>query len=76
VRATPQRRLSRLEARGLGREEARRRIAAQERLFPEELRADWTIDNNGPRKSLERAAEALWRELAVRLGPPERSPST
>ncbi len=73
VRATPDVRLHRLEARGLDREEARRRIAAQERLFSEELRADRTIDNDGTRESLERAAEALWRELAARLGAPGRS---
>jgi dephospho-CoA kinase len=73
VRATKDVRLHRLEARGLGREEARRRIAAQERLFSEELGADWTIDNDGTRESLELAAEALWRELATRLGGPERS---
>jgi dephospho-CoA kinase len=75
VRATPDVRLHRLEAHGLDREEARLRIAAQEGLFAEELSADRTIDNNGTRESLEGAAEALWRELAARLGGPERSPS-
>jgi dephospho-CoA kinase len=73
VRATPNVRLHRIEARGLNREEARRRIAAQERLLFEDVRADRTIDNNGTRESLERAAEALWRELAARLGVPGRS---
>jgi dephospho-CoA kinase len=73
VRATMDVRLRRLEARGLGREEAERRIAAQERLFSGELGADRIIDNEGTRKSLELAAEALWRDLAARLGAPERS---
>jgi dephospho-CoA kinase len=73
VRAAPNVRLHRIEARGLNREEARLRIAAQERLFSEDVRADRTIDNNGTRESLKRAAEALWRELAARLGVPERS---
>lgn len=73
VQATPDVRLRRLEARGLDREEARRRIAAQERLFAEELSADRTMDNDGPRESLERAAEALWRELVARVGAPGRS---
>jgi dephospho-CoA kinase len=73
VRAALDVRLHRLEARGLDREEAQRRIAAQERLFAEELRIDRTIDNDGTRESLEHAAEVLWRELAARLGAPERS---
>ena len=73
MRANPDVRLHRIEARGLDREEAGRRIASQERLFSEELSADRTIDNNGTKESLERAAEALWRELAVRLRAPGRS---
>jgi dephospho-CoA kinase len=75
VRANPAVRLHRLEVRGLERAEARRRIAAQERLFGEDLRADRSIDNDGTRESLERAAEALWRELVARFGAPGRSKS-
>jgi dephospho-CoA kinase len=75
VRATPEARRHRLEARGLGPEDVRRRIAAQEQLFSEGFRADQTIDNNDTTESLDRAAEALWRTLAARFGAPERSSS-
>jgi dephospho-CoA kinase len=73
VHASLEVRLQRLEARGLDREEARRRNAVQERLFSEVFTVDRMVDNDGTRESLERAAGALWRELVARFGAPERS---
>lgn len=64
VRAAEGARLARIEARGMDRDAARRLVAAQERVFARDLRADRILDNDGTKESLERAAEALWLELA------------
>ncbi len=76
VQASPEVRLGRLESHGWDREEARHRMAAQERIFARELPADWTVLNDGSVASLEQSAEALWRELAARSGAPERKGTT
>jgi dephospho-CoA kinase len=75
VRAAETVRLNRLEARGMDPVAARRLVAAQEGIFAGDLGADRVLDNDGTKESLERAAEALWLDLAV-LGrtPGRRTP--
>lgn len=54
--------------RGLDEEDARRRIAAQ---IPDDVRraaADFIIDNNGPRETLDEQVEEVVEKLRARLG--------
>jgi dephospho-CoA kinase len=59
-------RLARLEARGVPREDAQRRIAHQ--ASDEERRkvATWVVDNSGDLARLEAQVEGIWRELRAR----------
>ncbi|HVZ47810.1 MAG TPA: dephospho-CoA kinase [Gemmatimonadaceae bacterium] len=62
-------RLERLmAARGLSRDEARARIAAQGDAAAKRARADVVIDNAGPPDALGPQVDALWRMLAARAG--------
>ncbi len=64
VRASLERRLERLEAKGVSRSEARRRVEAQERLFPDGASPGWIrVDNDGAPEDLRRAAEMVWDRL-------------
>jgi dephospho-CoA kinase len=56
-------RLARLERRGLSREEALARVAAQATDEEKEARADWVIANDGDLHALGRALEGVLREL-------------
>jgi len=69
-------RLDRLEARGVARDDARRRIAAQ--ATDEERRALAThlIDNSGDRADLERQVDDLWADLQARKAAQEQSASS
>jgi dephospho-CoA kinase len=68
-------RLTRLEARGVPRDDARRRIALQ--ASDEERRkvATWVVDNGGDRAALEQQVDAIWTELEARAkAKPETTP--
>lgn len=68
VRTCRETRRSRLEAKGVTRGEAERRMAAQDRLFAEPVPAGWLIlDNDGTPQDLEAAAAALGRTLRARF---------
>lgn len=64
-------RLDRLEVRGVPRDDAQRRMAAQ--ATDEERRAVAThlIDNGGDLESLSRQVDAVWTDLLTRQPPPE-----
>jgi dephospho-CoA kinase len=66
VEAPMETRLERLEARGVPRDDAERRIALQ--ATDEERRelATWVLDNSGDRAALDRQIEAIWPELERR----------
>ena len=61
-------RLDRLEARGVDREDARRRIALQASEEQRRAVASWWVDNAGDLADLERQLDAIWAELLDRLG--------
>lgn len=65
VTAPDQLRLARLVAKGLPRERAAARMAAQAHLEPLWRQADRIIDNAGDLGELLQAADALWRELSA-----------
>jgi dephospho-CoA kinase len=54
--------------RGLSRDEARARIAAQGDAAAKRARADLVIDNAGPPGALDAQVDALWRTLSARAG--------
>lgn len=56
-------RMRRLEERGMGPEEARRRIEAQTAPEAREARADVVIPNGGTLEELERRVDGLWERL-------------
>jgi len=56
-------RLARLEARGVPREEAERRMAAQAGDDEKRARADFVVDNGGTPSDLEREVDRVLREL-------------
>ena len=58
-------RLSRLIARGVDRDDAQRRMAAQVSRDVRLAAADHVIDNSGDLMSLERAVDALWTSLTA-----------
>jgi dephospho-CoA kinase len=68
VEAPEEVRLARLAARGVDREDARRRIAMQ--ATDEERRkvATWVVDNAGDLAGLEAQVERIWGELQRRFG--------
>lgn len=59
-------RLERLEARGMPRDDAARRIAAQASRADRLAAADVVIDNSGSLDHLHRQVDGLWAELRVR----------
>jgi dephospho-CoA kinase len=69
VTASEDLRLARLIGKGLSRERATARMAAQAHLEPLWRQADRIIDNSGDLAELLQAADALWRELTA---PPAR----
>jgi len=59
-------RLARLEARGVPRADAERRMAAQASDEDRRALATHVIDNSGDRSALERQVDAVWRDLRQR----------
>jgi dephospho-CoA kinase len=59
-------RLERLEARGVLRDDAVRRIRMQASDADRRKVATWVVDNSGPRDELERQVEKIWAELQQR----------
>ena len=76
VEAPTELRLARLEARGLDRADAERRMALQ--ASDEERRkvATWVIDNSGDLTGLERQIDKIWPELEQRAQHPPEPPET
>lgn len=56
-------RLARLEARGVPRDDAERRIAQQASDDERRALATWVVDNSGDRAALESQVDAIWAEL-------------
>jgi dephospho-CoA kinase len=59
-------RLQRLEARGVPRDDAERRMAAQASDEERRTLATWVIDNGGDLAALEPQVDAVWRDLERR----------
>jgi dephospho-CoA kinase len=59
-------RLDRLEARGVPREDAERRMALQASDEERRAVATWVLDNSGDRANLERQIAGIWPELEKR----------
>lgn len=69
VRATQATRRRRLAAKGIEKDEIRRRMEAQAALFPDPPPADWlVVENEGSPEELRVRADLLWAELSTRLG--------
>jgi dephospho-CoA kinase len=66
-------RLDRLESRGVPRDDAERRIAAQATDEQRRAVATWIVDNSGGLEALEAQIEALWPQLValVTVAPPQ-----
>jgi dephospho-CoA kinase len=60
-------RLDRLEQRGIARDDARRRLAAQASDDERRAVATWVVDNSGDLAALERQVDAIWAELEERV---------
>jgi dephospho-CoA kinase len=59
-------RLERLEARGVPRDDAAARMAAQASDEDRRAHATWVVDNSGDEEHLEHQVDELWRELDQR----------
>ena len=59
-------RLDRLEARGVARDDAERRIAMQATDEERRAVATWVVDNSADLAHLERQIDAIWPELLER----------
>lgn len=66
VEAPLELRLARLEARGVDRADALRRIAMQASDEARRALATWVVDNSGDLAHLEAQVDAIWRELQAR----------
>jgi dephospho-CoA kinase len=66
-------RLQRLEARGVPRADAERRMALQATDEERAKVATWILDNSGDVEHLERQIDGLWPELVQRAQPPEEA---
>jgi dephospho-CoA kinase len=66
-------RLRRLEARGVPRDDAERRMALQATDEERAKVATWILDNSGDVEHLERQIDALWPELVQRAQPREEA---
>jgi dephospho-CoA kinase len=67
-------RLQRLEARGIPRDDAERRMALQATDEERAKVATWILDNSGDVADLERQIDAIWPELLERARPDEPPP--
>ena len=63
VEAPRELRLDRLEARGIPRDDAERRMAAQATDEERRAIATWLVDNGGDLDALEAQVDAIWAEL-------------
>jgi dephospho-CoA kinase len=68
VEAPLETRLDRLEARGVSRADARRRIGLQATDEDRRKVATWVVDNAGDRAHLEQQVNEIWTELERRAG--------
>jgi dephospho-CoA kinase len=68
-------RLQRLEARGIPRDDAERRMALQATDEERAKVATWILDNSGDVADLERQIDAIWPELVKRARPDEPPPA-
>ena len=76
VEAPLETRLARLEARGVAREDAERRIANQASDEERRAVATWVVDNSGDLDSLEAQIDELWPKLvALAAGSGEGAPA-
>jgi dephospho-CoA kinase len=66
VEAPPEVRLARLEARGVPRADAERRMAAQASDEERRRLATFLVDNSGDRAALERRVDEVWQDLQGR----------
>lgn len=66
VEAPLELRLARLEARGVDRADALRRVAMQASDEARRALATWVVDNSGDLGHLEAQVDAIWRELQAR----------
>lgn len=74
VEAPTEVRLQRLEARGVPRADAERRMALQASDEERRAVATWVLDNSGDRAHLERQIEAIWPELERRAAEKNEDP--
>ena len=65
-------RLQRLEARGIPRDDAERRMALQATDEERAKVATWILDNSGDLEHLERQIDAIWPELLERAAAPAK----
>ena len=65
-------RLRRLEARGIPRDDAERRMALQATDEERAKVATWILDNSGDLEHLERQIDAIWPELLERAAAPAK----
>ena len=68
-------RLRRLEARGIPRDDAERRMALQATDEERAKVATWILDNSGDVEHLERQIDAIWPELLRRAKEPAKKPA-
>jgi dephospho-CoA kinase len=71
VEAPLELRLARLELRGVPRDDAQRRMAAQASDDERREVATYVIDNGGDLDSLARQVDEVWDDLLIREPPPE-----
>jgi len=77
VEAPLETRLDRLEARGVPRDDARRRIGLQASDEDRRKVATWVVDNAGNLAGLEKQVDEIWAELERRAAePPPAEPAT
>ena len=69
-------RLSRLEARGVPRDDAERRIAQQATDSDRRALATWVIDNSGDRSALAAQVEGVWQQILALRDTEARATST
>ena len=69
VEAPREVRLQRLEARGIPRDDAERRMALQASDEDRRKVATWLVDNGGDLADLERRIDEIWPELVERAQP-------
>jgi dephospho-CoA kinase len=67
--------LSRLEARGLDRADAERRMGMQASDEERRAVATWVVDNSGDLEHLERQIDAIWFELEQRAKKTQAEPT-